>query len=109
MEFLANGTQIDTQYTEPTTNADGSPLTDLNHTSIFYDVGDGVPVNVVDLPSSLNTGGQQVSYSFMVPIVEGQEADVSFWATATDTSGNESAPSPVVIRRIDRLAPSFPV
>ena len=43
-----------------------------------------------------------------VPVAAGQQADVSFWATATDLSGNESAPSLTVVRRIDRLAPAAP-
>ena len=106
MQYLLTGTQVEASYTEPTTNADGSPLTDLHHTSIYYDMGAGA-VNVVDLPSSL-TGGGIVQYSFVVPILDGQERAVSFWATATDGSGNTSEPSTPVIVRIDRLAPAPP-
>lgn len=108
MEFLVNGTRIDASYIEPTTNADDSALMDLHHTSIYYDIGDGA-VNVVDLPSSLATGGGQIAYSFIVPVVDGQEVDVSLWATATDNNGNESLPSSTIVKRVDRLAPSFPI
>lgn len=107
MKFLNDGTQVNAIYTEPTQNADGSALTDLHHTSIYYDTGAG-PVNVVDLPASLNTGGGSREYSFIVPVNDGQEAEVVFYATATDTSGNTSAPSEPITLRIDRLAPAPP-
>lgn len=107
MKFLIHGTQIEAEYTEPTLNEDNSPLTDLHHTSIYYDIGSG-PVLVIELPASLNTGGNLVQYSFIVPVTANQEATVNFWATATDSSGNESAPSEAVTLRIDRLAPKAP-
>lgn len=107
MKFLVHGTQIDVEYNEPTQNTDNSPVTDLHHTSIYYDMGSG-PVLVVELPASLNTGGSLVQYSFIVPVTANQEANVNFWATASDSSGNESAPSEVITLRIDRLAPKAP-
>ena len=107
MKFLIHGTQIDVEYTEPSLNTDDTPVSDLHHTSIFYDLGAG-PVLVIELLASLNTGGGLISYSFIVPVVAGQEANVNFWATASDSSGNESAPSEVVTLRIDRLAPKAP-
>ena len=107
MKNTLHGTELTLEYQEPTANEDGSGLTDLSHTSIFYDMGKG-PVNVVDLPAALNTGGGAVSYSFTVPVLDKQENNVAIWATATDTSGNSSAPSEPLNIRIDRLAPNPP-
>lgn len=107
MKFTLHGTEIDAEYQEPTTNEDGSPLSDLAYTSIFYDMGAG-PVNVVDLPASLNTGGGIKNYTFNVPVLAKMESNVLVWATATDTSGNTSDPSVPVDVRIDRLAPAPP-
>lgn len=101
------GTDVTCQYTEPTTNSNGTPLADLHHTSIYYDMGNGA-VHAADLPASLMTGGGTISYVISVPVADGEEKDVKFWATATDTLGNTSLPSPQAVKRIDRLAPAPP-
>jgi len=107
INFTVTGTNVESSYTEPTVNEDGSPLSDLAKTTIYYDLGAG-QVKALDVPASSPTGGGQISQTVTVPIVSGQEANVKFWATATDTSGNESAPSNSVTVRIDRLAPGPP-
>ncbi len=110
MDFLTDGILVTMTYNEPVDNTDGSALTDLHHTSVFYDLGAG-PVNVVDLPASLSQGGGEIAYTFLVPILPGEVKDVSFTCTATDGNGNTSAPStPMVVNlsNPERLAPAAP-
>lgn len=101
MEFLSNGVRVYARYIEPTIDEDESGLTDLDYTSIFYDIGAG-GVNVVDLPASLSTGGGVTTYSFIIPVLNGEDITASVWATATDTSENESVASASANIRIDR-------
>lgn len=107
MIYLADGVQLRVEYQEPTDNADGSVLDDLQHTSVFYDIGGG-PVNVVDYPASLAAGGLTVIYDFVVPVLPGDKRNVTVFATATDTSGNTSAPSDSISILIDRRIPNRP-
>lgn len=94
-------------YTEPTLNADGSTVTDLDHTIMYYDVGAGPQVGNTE-PAGALTGGTVKTVIFPVPVGENQEVDVPFYITAFDASGNESVQSPTITRRIDRLAPAAP-
>jgi len=110
LEFTLTGSEVTATYTEPTTNTDGSLLKDLAKTIIFYDiVGDGLPeVKAIEVPATVLTGGGSIIQIVTVPIIGNQEADVDFWATAVDLSGNSSDKSTIVRKRIDRLAPSVP-
>lgn len=101
------GTQVTVTYDEPTTNEDGTALVDLDHTSIYYDMGSGT-VKAIDVPATSLTGGGTISQIITVPVLAQQEANVSIWATAIDLVGNESVNSSVVVTRIDRLKPSPP-
>lgn len=106
-EAVVTGTTIDITYTEPVVNEDGSPLIDLQCTTIYYDRGEG-PV-VLESPKATNlSGGGEIAVTVTVPIGSGEEADVLLWSTATDIAGNEGPPGTIVERRIDRLAPGPP-
>lgn len=107
MKYTVYGAEVTLEYTEPSTNTDGSALDDLHHTSIFYDIGTGA-VNVIDLPASLMTGGGVKSYTFTIPVLKGEMKSVSIFATASDTSGETSDPSEPIITVIDRRVPSPP-
>lgn len=106
IDFLLTGTEVTATYTEPTTNVDGSPLMDLSKTTIYYDLS-GI-ITIIDVPATRLTGGGVINQIVTIPIIQGQERDVWFWATASDLTGNESAESVRVMKRIDRLAPSVP-
>jgi hypothetical protein len=109
VDFTVSGVVVNVSYKEPVTNTDGSPLTDLKLCSVYYQFSDSdAAVRAKDINASSLTGGGNVSDSFSVPVAEGVEKDVDFWATCSDTSGNESKKSDVVRLRIDRLAPSSP-
>lgn len=105
--YTPTGTVVEASYTEPTTNKTGTPLADLGKTTVYYDLGAG-PVAAVETPASAATGGGSKTVTVTVPIGPDQEADVRFWVTATDTSGNQSEPSPGATKRLDRLAPAPP-
>ena len=107
LTLTLSGAEITVEYTEPTTNENGAVLEDLSHTSIYYDMGDGA-VKAVDVPAANPTGGGVISQAVTVPVTSGMERDVQIWATASDGSGNESAPSETKVVRVDRLAPSAP-
>jgi hypothetical protein len=103
----ATGTIVRVSYTEPAVNMDNSPLTDLDHTTIYYDMGNG-PVLALVVPASRATGGGNIAQDVTIPVLAGQQATVSFYATASDQSKNESDRSNTVVIRIDRLAPGPP-
>ena len=105
--FTVTGTEVTVGYDEPTQNTDNSALTDLDHTTIYYDKGAG-PVAEATVPATAPTGGGTITTTITVPVLAGEEADVNFWVTASDQSGNESVPSPVITQRIDRLSPKAP-
>ena len=92
IKLFSSAIKVTLSYNEPTTNSDTSALTDLHHTSIFYDMGNG-SVHVVDLPASLSTGGGTIQFEFVIPIGYEQLKETDIWATATDNSGNTSVPS----------------
>ena len=110
--LLPTGIEYTVTYTEPTSNSDSTqtPLTDLGKTTIYYDIAtDGLPpIKAKTVSASSVLGGKVITQKVIVPILPGQESDVSFYATATDKSGNESIHSLPIIKRGDRLVPSSP-
>ncbi|MBH0191638.1 MAG: hypothetical protein HP492_07740 [Nitrospira sp.] len=72
---------------------EGSPLTDLAKTTIYYDLGSG-RVLAKDIPATKPTGGGQISQTITVPVQEKGEQPVRICVTATDRHGNESAMVP---------------
>ncbi len=109
IDFTASGTILTVTYTEPTSNSDKTPLTDLAKTTIYYSINGAAEVKVTpDIAATVPTGGGSVSTQVTVPIAAGQSASVTVRATATDTSGNESVKSVSVSKTIDRLSPMPP-
>ena len=103
----ASGLTITLQYTEPSQNADGTPLKDLDHTTIYYDAGAG-KVKAADVPASSPAGSGAITHKIILPIAAGKEVTARIWVTGTDKSGNESNPSQVVSTRLGRTAPVAP-
>lgn len=107
-DVTVTGTQLRAEYKEPAFNKDGSQLADLKETRVYYQIVGKSPAVGLTVPASSKTGGQHVSGDVLVPVLIDQEADVNLWATALDLSGNESDPSNILQKRIDRLAPGAP-
>lgn len=80
-------------YTEPTTGTDGKPLTNLAHTTIYYNAGDGPVIGKV-VPASQKTGGGSVSQVVTIPLRSQSEQEVTVCVTATDAEDREGPASP---------------
>lgn len=108
LDVTVTGTQVSFVYTEPSTNPDGSPLNDLRETRLHFQLENGQPAIGATTPATSPQGGGRITSTLLVPVLQNQEINVTFWATALDLVGNESARSVSVVQRIDRLAPSAP-
>jgi len=108
LDVTVTGTQVSFVYAEPSTNPDGSALSDLRETRLYMQLENGMPEIGATVPASRPQGGGRVTSTLLVPVLQNQEANVTFWATALDLVGNESARSVSVVQRIDRLAPNAP-
>lgn len=108
IDFTASGTILTVTYKEPVANVDNSPLNDLDHTSVYFQVGTGTETKSAAIPATALTGGGSISTQITVPIAQNQSATVTVRATATDKSGNESAKSSPVTKTVDRLPPLPP-
>lgn len=84
---------ITVAYTEPTTGTDGKPLTNLAHTTIYYNAGDGPVIGKV-VPASQKTGGGPVSQVITIPLRDQSEQEVTVCVTATDSDDREGPASP---------------
>lgn len=107
IDASVTGVEVAVTYQEPATNADGSPLSDLDHTTIYHNFG-GPKVEAARAPATASVGNGLITRTITIPVGENQEVNVDIWATATDSSGNEGAESARVTKRIDRLAPGAP-
>lgn len=84
-------------WTAPTTNSDGTPLTDLGG----YKVYQGTATRVYGTPTDVGN----VLTKTITPLADGT---YFFAVTAYDTSGNESVFSNEVSKRVDSVAPAPP-
>ena len=80
-------------YSEPTTGTDGKPLTNLAHTTIYYNAGDG-PVIAKVVPASQKTGGGSISQTITIAVANQSEQEVMVCVTATDSDDREGPASP---------------
>ena len=90
LSCACSGIRFTEKWIEPITNSDGTPLTDLAKTTLYYQVNTSTPVKK-DYPAKLLTGGATKTVSF-TPIMncKTQTNTVKKWVTATDTKGYES-------------------
>jgi hypothetical protein len=109
-----SGTQVNVVYVEPSTNevdylGNTTTLDDLHHTSIYYQVvGSTTSVMALAVPATSASGGGSVNKNIVVPMQAKRKMAYTFWATATDVTGNESVASPTFSVIIDMLAPAAP-
>lgn len=110
MVLIDNNTvRMSATFTEPSLNADGSPLTDLARTTIYVKIGTNPAASVVTVPASQPSGGGNIATTFLVAAQNGSKTTFNAWVTATDLTGNESSPSVSVTFEIDRVGPVAPV
>jgi len=87
-------------WTAPTTNEDGTPLTDLGGYRLYYGSISGAYGTITDV-------GNVLTYQQQMGNAEG--TTMFAVVTAYDTSGNESLPSNEVSLTFPMIAPSPPV
>jgi hypothetical protein len=75
-------------YEEPTTTADGQPLTNLAKTTIYYDLGKGL-VKYKEIVASDSNGGGKVTEKINLPEKNEESVNVTICVTATNTHGRE--------------------
>ena len=106
---LAFGATIDQiDWTAPTQNVDGSPLTDLASYNVYIGTSTrtyGTPIPIAD---PLATSALNLSFA-LVGVQDGDQVFVAM--TAVDDDGNESAFSNEVVKTVsvvDDIAPNAP-
>lgn len=92
-----SGVRFPFKWKEPTHNIDGSALTDLVKTTIYYRVSGGI-INKKDYKASKPTGGSWKTASILVSMdCKTKPNDVEAWATATTAGGESTEIKPVLI------------
>ena len=84
----ATDPSITVSYVEPKTRADGSPLTNLAKTTIYYDIGEGL-LKAKDIPAANPRGGGKINETIKIPVKTGKTVTATFCVTATDVEGRE--------------------
>lgn len=74
-------------------------VTDPSHLRLFQGQA---PIKGPNIPATRPKGGGTIETKVTVPILPGQSADVSIWATGTNKTGGESARSNQALRPIFR-------
>ena len=83
---------ITVSYREPTTNKDGTPLTDLKWTTIYFGLKKD-SVKAIDVWTNDARGGGSVEIQDIpIPVRQNEEVLEVLCVTATDWSGNEEPP-----------------
>lgn len=79
---------VTVSYKEPTTKANGQPLTNLAKTTIYHDLGKGL-IKYKDIPASKPTGGGTIKEKIILAVKEGESLKATICVTATDSQGLE--------------------
>lgn len=97
LSAACSGIKFQFKWKEPTHNVDGSVLTDLVKTTVYYRVSGGV-VNKKDYKASKPTGGSWKTASIIVSMdCKTKPNDVEAWATATTAGGESTEKKSVLI------------
>ncbi len=87
-------------YTEPTTSADGSPITDLASTRVYYRVDGGGWILGASVAATNSEGGGAVNTSVDVSLPDSNTHPVDFVVRAVDLAGQEGADSGMVTEQL---------
>ena len=79
---------ITISYIEPTTQTDGTPLTNLAKTSIYRNYGNGF-IKTKDIPATNAKGGGRISEIVSFAVGPGEKIDTTICVTATNSLGQE--------------------
>lgn len=103
----ANTVELDATFTEPTVSSDGSPLTDLDYSTIYIITPAGT-LKAPAIQESAATGGGVRAVKLLVDAPSNAKTTLRFAASSTDTAGNEGPRTAEVTVVIDRIAPAAP-
>lgn len=84
----ASKPSVTISYVEPTTKANGQPLTNLAKTTIYHDVGKGL-VKYKDIPATNPQGGGKIQETIAFAVSKETSIQATICVTATDTNGRE--------------------
>ncbi|MEE9232955.1 MAG: hypothetical protein V3U07_05830 [Nitrospirales bacterium] len=79
---------VTVSYLEPTTKANGQPLTNLAKTTIYLDLGKGL-IKYKDIPATNPQGGETIQEKIPFTLSAGETIQATICVTATDTNGRE--------------------
>lgn len=102
MYATPNGYIAEVEYDEPVQNADGSSLTDLDHTSIYVTLGAGREYEI-QVPASSPGGGGHIVVQVPLSILPGMSTILTVDATAT-SQGGASPHTNAVTLLVDRTS-----
>ena len=88
MTITAQNPSITVSYKEPTTRADGTPLTNLAKTTIYRNQGSGF-IRTKEVPATNAKGGGQISETVLIQVGPDQSIDTTICVTATNSFGQE--------------------
>jgi hypothetical protein len=89
-------------FTEAAKNADGTPLTDLASSRVYWRVDAG-PETMITMAASSPSGAANRTYDLTIPYTSGT---LNVQATSVDTGGLESVRTPVATKPIGGGAPT---
>jgi len=84
----ASNPSLTVSYVEPTTNANGQPLTNLAKTTIYHDLGKGL-LKYKDIPATKPQGGGTIQEKILLTLPKEVSMQVTICVTATNTHGQE--------------------
>lgn len=103
LDASQTGKAVSLDYTEPTTNVDGSALRDLKEILVRWDA-DGVVQPEFRVPASSLTGGGRIHHVIDASVLPNKESTITFKAFAVDLVGNISEEA-LLTKSFDWLPP----
>lgn len=109
-----SGAEVTVTLTEPSTDAVGGPLMDLEETWVTWEINDTVRGGLGEnpcgapIPATTRSGGEVISTSCIIPTQRNAETAVVFRGRSKDETGNISDPPAEEVAVIDLLATASP-
>ncbi len=103
----ANTVELTATFDEPATNTDGTPLADLDYSTVYITTPAGT-IKAPVIQESKPTGGGTMSTTIQVNAPANAKTTIHFAVSSTDTAGNEGPKTPDLVYVVDRIAPAAP-
>lgn len=103
LSVACSGIRYHFLWKEPRLNTDGTVITDLARTTLYYSLNGGTAKSKVYKASKSTGGGSKSAYITIIMNCETKANNVEAWAIATNTGGVDSAKGNVVVRSVPAL------